>query len=294
MAKVLGIGIATLDWVHLVEQYPVIDSEVRAEQQHLWRGGNATNTLVVLSQLAEQCSWLGTLADDAFADLICADLEKHHIDYSLCPRISNSISPASHILLSQESSSRNIVHYRELRELNEQDSDGIDFSQWDWLHFEGRNIETTLKLMCHVKKKYPSLIISLEIEKPRDGITQLYEYADNLLFSRRFIESEGYNNAEAFLRQLQSTLSRPRDLICAWGSRGARGLSIDGIYSEVPAMEVEVIDTRAAGDVFNAGYIHARLRGDDFAKSLQQACQLSGLKCAQLGLDNIKVSKLSD
>ena len=87
MAKVLCIGVATLDWVQVVRQYPVVDSEVRAEQQYLWRGGNATNTLVVLSQLVEQCSWFGTLADDAFADLICADLDLYEINYSLCPRI---------------------------------------------------------------------------------------------------------------------------------------------------------------------------------------------------------------
>lgn len=294
MAKVLGIGVATLDWVHVVEQYPVIDSELRAEQQYLWRGGNATNTLAVLSQLGEQCSWLGTLADDAFADLICADLKKHHIDYSLCPRISNTTSPVSHILLSRESASRNIVHYRDLRELNDQDSDGIDFSQWHWVHFEGRNINATLSLMRYIKEQYPQVSVSLEIEKPRAGIEQLYEYADSLLFSRCFVESQGFETAEAFLRKLQNSFSQPRDLICAWGSQGAIGLSNTGLYSEVPALDVEVVDSRAAGDVFNAAYIHARLEGKGFSKGLQHACQLAGIKCAQLGLDRIRVDELGD
>lgn len=287
MAKVLCIGVATLDWVQVVMQYPVVDSEVRAEQQHLWRGGNATNTLVVLSQLGEQCSWFGTLADDAFADIICADLDLYDINYSLCPRIANSVSPTSHILLSRESASRNIVHYRDLRELNEQDSDGIDFSQWDWIHFEGRNISATLGLMQHVKQQYPQLTISLEIEKSRDGIEQLYEYADCLLLGRSFVESQGYETAEPFLKQLQKNLSQSCDLICAWGSQGARGLSSNGIYFEVSALEVDAVDTRAAGDVFNAGYIHARLQGSHVASSVEQACRLASLKCSQLGLGNI-------
>ncbi|MCK4743915.1 MAG: ketohexokinase [Sulfuriflexus sp.] len=287
MAKVLCIGIATLDWVQVVAQYPAVDSEVRAEQQYLWRGGNATNTLVVLSQLGEQCSWFGTLADDAFADLICADLDLYNINYSFCPRISNSASPTSHILLSGESASRNIVHYRDLRELNEHDSDALDFSQWDWIHFEGRNIKTTLSLMQHIKQQYPQLTVSLEIEKTRDDIEQLYEYADCLLFGRGFVESQGYETAEIFLKRLQKNLSQSCELICAWGSQGAMALSKEGVYSETPAIDIEVVDTRAAGDVFNAGYIHTRLQGSNVVSSVEQACRLASLKCGQLGLANI-------
>jgi len=288
MAKVLGVGVATMDWVQIVEHYPEVDSELRAEQQHLWRGGNATNTLVALSQLGQQCSWLGTLADDAFADIICADLERHHIEYSLCPRLVNTTSPTSHILLSRESASRNIVHYRDLRELNEQDSDGIDFSQWDWIHFEGRNVEVTHNLMCHIKKHYPSMTVSLEIEKPRDGIETLFDYADCLLFSREFVNSQGSKTVEQFLRDWQDLLKQFCDLICTRGEQGVSALSNKGLYFEVPALDVEVVDTRAAGDVFNAAYIHARLQGVNFLQGLEQACQLAGVKCSQLGLNNIK------
>jgi len=55
----------------------------------------------------------------------------------------------------------------------------------------------------------------------------------------------------------------------------------------VSALEIEAVDTRAAGDVFNAGYIHARLQGSHVANSVEQACHLGSLKCSQLGLGNI-------
>jgi hypothetical protein len=51
MAKILGIGIAALDIINTVDGYPNEDAEVRAINQRVCRGGNATNTLVVLSQL---------------------------------------------------------------------------------------------------------------------------------------------------------------------------------------------------------------------------------------------------
>lgn len=65
MSRILAIGIATLDIVNLVADYPPEDSEVRALDQRVSRGGNATNTLVVLSQLGHRCSWGGVLAEDA-------------------------------------------------------------------------------------------------------------------------------------------------------------------------------------------------------------------------------------
>ena len=54
MARILGIGIATLDVINIVDEYPREDDEIRANGQRIARGGNVTNTLVVLSQLGHQ------------------------------------------------------------------------------------------------------------------------------------------------------------------------------------------------------------------------------------------------
>jgi ketohexokinase len=43
MAKILAVGIATLDIINTVERYPLLDGETRALSQHKTRGGNATN-----------------------------------------------------------------------------------------------------------------------------------------------------------------------------------------------------------------------------------------------------------
>lgn len=285
MAKVLAVGVATLDWIQTVESYPPADSEIRAQQQYIWRGGNATNTLTVLSQLGHQCSWLGTLADDYFADIICKDLQKHRIDYSYCPKIKSAVSPTSHILLSSETASRNIVHYRSLRELLASDYEDMDFSQWDWVHFEGRNIAETLLLMRNLKKHHPGIILSLEIEKPRDNIEQLFQYASHCIFSKHYVYSQGYDSAEKFLQTIRAKLTGKQDLICTWGAAGAMLLSDDGEYQEVAATRVDVIDSRAAGDVFNAAYIDSRLKGETLIKSVENACYLAANKCAQLGIE---------
>jgi len=286
MANILAVGVATIDWIQVVDEYPAVDTELRAREQHLWRGGNATNTLVVLSQLGHTCSWLGTLADDTFADLICRDLDKYNINYSHCHRVPDSVSPSSHILLSEASGSRNIVHYRELPELLAADASDIDYTKWDWLHFEGRNVAETALLMQQVRSQVPNVTISLELEKPRDRIEQLFGYADVLLCGQHFARAHGHNSGEGFLKAMQTDLPGTCEMICAWGKQGAFFMSENGEVLTVPAFAQEkVIDSRAAGDVFNAAYIDARVQGLSLAESIESACKLAGHKCGHQGLD---------
>jgi ketohexokinase len=53
-------------------------------------------------------------------------------------------------------------------------------------------------------------------------------------------------------------------------------------------MPVErAVETRGAGDVFNAAWIDAMLNGQTLESCLQQACALAGRKCAMLGIDGL-------
>lgn len=288
MAKILAIGNATIDWVQLVDSYPVIDSEVRANAQHIWRGGNATNTLVVLSQLGHTCSWLGTIADDVFAQLIREDLEQYTIDFSHCRCITASVSPSSHILLNLATGERTIVHYRDLPELCASDVIGFDFSTYDWLHVEGRNVAETLKILQQVRGQSANIKISLELEKPRKDIECLFDYVDILLCGKHYAQSQGYNSAETFLRAMQTQLPDKHELVCAWGDQGAYVITDENTCMHVPAIsQTRLIDSRAAGDVFNAAYIDARIQGCSRAESTESACRLAGRKCSQLGLDGL-------
>src|SRR3569832_2418368 len=95
MARILGIGIATLDIINHVEGYPAEDSEVRALAQRISRGGNCTNTLVVLSQLGHRCGWGGVLAEESDAARITADLDSYHIDLAPVRRGARGGGPAA-------------------------------------------------------------------------------------------------------------------------------------------------------------------------------------------------------
>ncbi|ABA59294.1 ketohexokinase [Nitrosococcus oceani ATCC 19707] len=286
MAKVLGIGTATLDIINTVEYYPTEDEELRVLSQRRCVGGNCPNTLTVLQQLSHKCVFAGIMADDPDGRFIAQQLKQTGVKVDDC-RVVEGRTPTSYITLSRATGTRTIVHYRALPEFSFADFAKIDLSSFDWLHFEGRNITETLGMLTFVRKKFPYLPWSVEIEKPRANIENLFEGATILLFSRHYAAYHGYAKAQTFLQELHSSLPHT-EKVCAWGKEGAYALGNGGEIKHAPAFfPPQVVDTLGAGDTFNAGFLNARLRNHSLSESLTLACQLAGRKCGQQGFNGL-------
>jgi ketohexokinase len=287
MARILVVGNATLDIINVVDSYPQEDQEVRASSQHVRRGGNAANTLVVLSQLGHSGSWAGTLAEEPNGELIREDLLSHNIGLTAVHNVSRGKVPTSYVTLSRLNGSRTIVHYRDLPEYPARDFASIDLDSFDWLHFEGRNLEELAVMLKRSKELAPALPISLEIEKARPGIEALFPHADVLMFSREYALRQHAHSAEEFLQRMQQQ-RLDATLSCTWGEKGAYALGQDKKLYHAPAFAPSmVVDTLGAGDVFNAGLIDQLVRRHPLEIALIEASRLAGKKCGVYGLDNL-------
>ena len=298
MARILGIGIATLDIINTTEGYPKEDEEVRALSQSICRGGNVTNTLTVLHQLGHGCEWAGTLADDVSGSIITSELQRQGMGFGRCTIIPGGRTPTSYITLNKNNGSRTIVHFRDLPEYSfenfynaffENSPKPTDqlFTDLDWLHIEARNIPQTIKILDFIKQHCPQLTLSIEIEKPREQIEKLYAYGDVVLFSRHFATSMGHQEPASFLRSWRPQCSAPV-LVCPWGTDGAYAIDSEKSLCHAAAVQIpQVVDTIGAGDTFNAGFIHATLAGLSIHERLRFANMLAGKKCSQRGFDKL-------
>jgi len=282
--RILGVGIATLDIVSVVDHYPAEDAEVRALERHARRGGNCTNSLAVLAQRGHRTAWVGTVADDADSRAVLAAAAREHIDTAhrvVCP---GARTPVSHVIASRATGSRTIVHYRDLPELDATAFAGVPLAGIDWVHFEGRNV-TALRAMLERVRDFGTPC-SLEIEKPRDGIEDVLDQPDLLLLSRTYAGARGFATAAALLESLPRR--RGQVAYCAWGDAGGWAVDLDGCLHHSPAFAPPtVVDTLGAGDVFNAACIDGTLRGLSVAATLREACRLAGRKCGQSGLSGL-------
>ena len=285
MAKILGVGIATIDIINYVESFPTEDSEIRAIKQEIKRGGNVTNTLAILSQLGHQCYWSGTLANETDAQRITSDLSHYRINTDYVDTSTTGKVPTSYILLNQSNGSRSIVHYRDLPELSFNSFKSIPLSEFDWIHFEARNIDQTLLMLEYLKHYHPGICCSVEFEKKRENIEKLYQYADILIFSKAYCKEYSGNSPELFIASLNKRYLN-KTIIQAWGEDGCYGSQNNNKIIHSPSvMPAKIVDTLGAGDTFNGGIIDSMIRQYPFEQSLNNANALASFKISVSGFD---------
>lgn len=287
MSHIICVGVATLDVILNIERFPREDEEMRAQSQRLARGGNAANSSVVLAQRGHRCDFVGALADDSNARIIENDLLEQGVSTRYCQHVEGAHSPTSYILVSRASGSRTIVHHRQLPEYDDSHFVGVDLEGCDWLHFEGRNVPATRRMLEHVRRYAPERPISVEIEKEREGVEALWSLAGILIFSRAFALGRGYADPEHLLDDLRTRI-RDATLVCTWGEAGALAMDPGGTLHRSPAFPpATVLDTVGAGDTFNAGFIDALIRGSELEEALIAGCRLAGRKVGQVGFSGL-------
>lgn len=287
MARILLVGTATLDMVFTLDQYPAEDAEIRAQNLRVCRGGNAANTAVVLAQLGHECSFLGVLADTPESIVIDMSFARHGVDFATCPRLSGR-PPTSSIYLS--GAHRTIVHYRDLPELTAEQFARLDLDAFDWVHFEGRNVSQLLMMVARVRAEIPGAKISLELEKPRDGIEAAWGLVDVLICSRGYAAYHGFDDPQMFLGWMKKSAVQAI-IAVAWGEGGAYALAEREVVHSQAFLPGKVLDTLGAGDTFNAGFIDGMCASGHIAVAVQDACRLAGKKCGFYGLDGFSMTR---
>ncbi|OQX01908.1 MAG: carbohydrate kinase [Thiothrix lacustris] len=282
MSFLLITGNATLDIVNVVDHYPQEDEEMRAAQQWTATGGNAATMAKILAAQLHRCDFVGVIATDADGDSIAATLTEKSVGLDYAPRLAGK-SPVSYITLNQQNGSRTIVHHRDLAELSAEAFCQIPVERYDWLHFEGRNVAELAKMLAYARENVIDQPISLEIEKDCEGLEALIEQVDLVMFPRAYAHTQGFMDAESFLRDRQEKHGKVW-MTCTWGEQGAWAIDQLGEVFHAPALSVKVVDTLGAGDVFNAGLVHALATGQLLEEALRHAVKMAGRKVAQRGL----------
>ncbi|XP_040890179.1 ketohexokinase isoform X7 [Toxotes jaculatrix] len=293
--KILCVGLVCLDIISVVDKYPEEDTDRRCLSQRWQRGGNASNSCTVLSLLGASCAFMGSLSAGPVADFIMADFARRAVDVSAVVWQVHGQTPCACCVVCQSNGSRTVVlSDTNLPDVTAQDFSRVDLRQFKWIHWEGRNAEEQVKMIQQVVEFNSSLpqqqriTISVEIEKTREKLYQLFPHGDVVFVSKDVARHFGFQSAEAALRGLYSRVKQGAVLICAWAEDGADALGPDGLVVHSDAFPPEaLVDTLGAGDTFNAAVIYALSNGGRLQDALTFGCRVAGRKCGFHGYDDI-------
>lgn len=265
-----------------MRDWPKIGTETLVERSELRAGGSGGNTALAVHYLGGDSRLLSLVGNDDFG----AWLKRQFQD--TCASLPTCDSPTSmSIGLLHECSERTFFTTR----------GHLD-------RFSFRDVRSRLEpatdrratlMLCGVfltpelRSSYDALIdeaqdlgyqVAIDTGWPSGGwnastraeVTRWIARCDHVLFNEiEVLGLAGEQDVEDAIGLVELLMKPGASLVVKNGSRGALGAQ-KGARASATAMQVPVFDTIGAGDCFNAGYLLARMRGDDLRSALAAGC----------------------
>lgn len=268
------VGVATHDALALVDGYPGPDERVVASRVAYAGGGPAATSAVTAARLGARVAFIGTVGDDVNGTLILQGLESEGVDVSGVTVVPGAQSAASVVVIDATRGTRAISNRPSPRIDISAGLDIIAESPVVHVDHAGWGPVATSGVLTGEQ------VLSVDAGNPIPGfdprgvglfvptVEALHRmYGDGLvveeLLARAIAEGCGV-------------------VVATDGSRGSHALTSWGQTAYAPALQVEVVSTLGAGDVFHGALVAALLRGLPLEQQLVFANATAALSCLQL------------
>jgi sulfofructose kinase len=283
---VLCTGIAVLDAVFGVDQFPVPQAKTQASAFMIVSGGCAANAAVAIARLGGRARFAGPLGGPAGAepigDRILAGLAGERVDCVACPRVPGVPSAMSAICIDPRGE-RAIVNYRDdrLAVARPQDPSGLVATAAAVLA-DNRFPEFVLPI-CEAAAAR-GIPVVLDADKPTRATDILLRVASHVVFSAEGLRATARtDDLAAGLERIAAT--SPGFLAATDGPNGMywRLPGAHGKGRRMAAFPIQAIDTLAAGDVFHGAFVLGLAEGRPEIAAIRFAAAAAAIKCTRFG-----------
>ena len=267
-------------------------------------GGSAANTIVGLSQLGLDTSYIGKVNNDLLGKFFTDELNNNHVTYNnLNKIIFNNLATGHCIVLVTPDGERTMNTYLGITEFLTKDDVDIDIlnnSEWIYLEgyrYDGVDSQLAFELAINeTKKSRGKIALSLSdpfcVDRHRKKFLDIIENGIDLIFCNEkelmsLTEESNLNSA------LKKCTEYSCEVVCTLAEKGVM-IKKEVSWINVPTDRVKIVDTTGAGDLFATGYLYGILNGHDPERSAFFANQCAGQVIQILGcrLDSQKLSDL--
>lgn len=253
-------------------------------------GGWVATAFCAAGNLGMRASFCGVVGDDVFGKMIAEDFKYNNVDTShLIVEKGKRSNFCLCITERAEKSKMLISRPGECREVEPDDIDEEYIRSARMLHvgFVNEGIRKAADIIHTAEGK-----VSVDAAYYKPYVYDNYDIFDIFIGSEYYFNglleelgidvSKPLSDKEKFevMRYVQS--KGPEIVIFTFGADGCMGIYGDNTFS-LPAMDVPVVDTTGAGDVFHGAFDAAYLNGLDIVSAAKYATGVSSIKCTQMG-----------
>lgn len=253
-------------------------------------GGWVATALCAAGNLGMRVSFCGVVGDDVFGRMIAEDFRYNNVDTSHL--IVEKGKRSNFCLCITERCDKKktfISRPGECREVETSDIDEDYIRSARMLHvgFVNEGIRKAADIIHSADGK-----VSVDAAYYKPYVYENYDIFDIFIGSEYYfnglLEELGKDTSKPLTDEEKFEVMRyvqkkgPDIVIFTFGAEGCMGIYGDKTFSQ-PAMDVPVVDTTGAGDVFHGAFDAAYLRGMDVVSAARYATGVSSIKCTKMG-----------
>ena len=251
-------------------------------------GGSVANSIVGLSQLGNNVSFLGKINDDHLGQKYEEGLKKENVQY-IYNKKKEPIPTGSCLILITPDSERTMCTYLGVsgkisdNDVNENDIKNSDLIFLEgYLWDEGEPKKAFDKAIANAKKTAMSLSDVFCVERHKTSFLELVKNKLDLIFANEqeiisLIDAKSFKEVISFSKQIK------KNIVITRGEKGAVSINNEELTECNAKQNLKIKDLTGAGDLFAAGYMHGIINNLPIQDCLYKGTELSSQIIQKIG-----------
>ncbi|MCI5053293.1 MAG: adenosine kinase [Pelagibacteraceae bacterium] len=304
--KVLGIGNAIVDVLCKVDDQFIKDHALTkgtmklVDEQEFKRllsnlkiestvsGGSVANSIVGMSQLGDDVSFIGKVNDDDLGHKYIDGLKKENVDYFYNVKKENIPTGTCLILITPDSERTMCTFLGIAGQIDDNDIDTnailnaeITFLEgylWD----EGGPTKAFEKALSAAKKSAMSLSDPFCVDRHKDSFLNLVKNKLDIIFANEK-EAMSLIDAKNFDEVIEFGKSLNKLFIVTRSDKGSVAIEGNDVSEAQAKSSLNIVDLTGAGDLFAAGFLHGFTNNKNPHESLKLGTEMASKIIQKIG-----------
>lgn len=280
MGKVVIVGSINVDLVFTSSIRPKAGETVLGQKFYTIPGGKGANQAVAASKLGSYSYMIGCVGSDSNGDFSIQNMKEMNVNTACIERVDEVSTGVANIVVAEDDNSIIVVpgsNYQMTKEIIDKNKEVIQDADIVLVQLEIpiAVVEYTVELCNKYNVKVmlnpaPAVKLSENLIQNSTYITP-NEHELKIIFGK-----DSSENTDDILKKY------PNKLVVTMGSKGVKYFDGEKIRN-VPAYNVDIVDTTGAGDTFNGGLASALVRGENLQDAIKFANKAAAISITKLG-----------